>query len=765
MITKRVPMKTVKKSDFAGLVKYITNDQNKRERILFRSVTNCHSDDPLVAALEVANTQAQNKRATSDKTYHLIISFPAGETPSSEVLKAVEARVCEGLGFGEHQRVSAVHHDTDNLHIHVAINKIHPTRYTLHEPYNDYWTRGQLCEKLERELGLQADNHLAQKRGGENRAADMERHAGIESLLGWMQRECLSEIHAAKSWRELHEVLQDHSLALRLQGNGLIFVDEAGTAVKASSVARDFSKPQLEAKLGVFEPSVTQQPGRAGTAARPAKRYVQRPVRTKINTVELFARYQAEQRDGYAMRAVEWGRQREAKDRLIEAAKRSNRLKRAAIKLMGGDRLSKKLLYASAAKTLKNDIQQISRAHQLEHQAATEKHRRLAWADWLRSKATAGDAEALAALRVRESAVQGKKISKGNTMRAHGGTVTPAAGMTPAGATQDGVTKQGTVIYRVGASAIRDDGDCLNVSRGATQEGLEAALRFACERYGNQITVNGTDAFKEQIVCVAAASNLPVTFDDDALERRRQTLTTASTATISTTTTTQEKTHDNADRGSADPAGAGRSGRAGAAADTGAGTRPSRSEADGAAGAVRPASPEHAGGRKPDVARVGRKPPPASQHRLRGLSQLGVVRIDSGSEVLLPRDVPRDLEQQSATGSDRVRRDVSWPREIAAAAVTAADKYIAEREETRKKRVDISKHSRYIDYLDGAGDILYYAGTRQVEGQPLALLKRGDEIMVLPIDEANARRLKRVAVGERVSVTPKGAIQTRGRSR
>ncbi|MGS0754746.1 relaxase/mobilization nuclease domain-containing protein [Roseateles sp. GG27B] len=73
-------MKTVKKSDFAGLVKYITDEQNKRERILFQSVTNCHSDDPRVAALEVANTQAQNKRATSDKTYHLIISFPAGDS-------------------------------------------------------------------------------------------------------------------------------------------------------------------------------------------------------------------------------------------------------------------------------------------------------------------------------------------------------------------------------------------------------------------------------------------------------------------------------------------------------------------------------------------------------------------------------------------------------------------------------------------------------------------------------------------------------------
>ena len=736
----------MKKSDFAGLVKYITDEQNKQERILFQSVTNCHSDDPRVAALEVANTQAQNKRATSDKTYHLIISFPAGETPSGEVLKAVEARICEGLGFGEHQRVSAVHHDTDNLHIHVAINKIHPMRYTLHEPYNDYWTRGQLCDKLEREFGLQADNHQAQKRGGENRAADMERHAGIESLLGWMQRECLSEIYSAKSWHELHQVLQGNGLELRLHGNGLVFAADDGTAVKASSVARDLSKPQREAKLGAFEPSALQQAKQTDAAARPTKRYEERPVRSRINTVELYARYQAEQGDGNAARAAEWGRQREAKDRLIEAAKRSNRLKRAAIKLMGGDRLSKKLLYALVAKTLKNDIQEIGRAHQRERQAATEKHRRLAWADWLRSKATAGDAEALAALRARESA-QGLK---GNTIRAHGGTTARHAGIAPLRATQDGVTKKGTVIYRVGASAIRDDGHSLNVSRGATQEGLEAALRLACERYGKQITVNGTDAFKELVARAAAASSLDITFDDDALERRSQTL----------ATTTQEKTHDNADRGRADQSGDGRAGRAG----TGASTRPNGGHGD-AARAARPTSSEQSGGRKPDVARIGRKPPPASQNRLRALSQLGVVRIASGSEVLLPRDVSRHVEQPRAADLERLRRSVSRPGGIDTAAALAADKYIAEREDKREKGLDISKHSRYIDQSNGSVYVLYYAGTRQIDGQSLALLKRGDEIMVLPVDEASARRLKRVAVGERVTVSPQGAIKTKGRSR
>ena len=90
MIAKHVPMKSVRKSDFAGLVKYLIDEQQKRERVTGVSVTNCHADRPDAAILEVLNTQAQNRRAESDKTYHLIVSFRAGEQPDAATLQAIE---------------------------------------------------------------------------------------------------------------------------------------------------------------------------------------------------------------------------------------------------------------------------------------------------------------------------------------------------------------------------------------------------------------------------------------------------------------------------------------------------------------------------------------------------------------------------------------------------------------------------------------------------------------------------------------------------
>lgn len=166
--------------------------------------------------------------------------------------------VLAGL-FGEHQRISAVHNDTDNLHIHIAVNKIHPTRNTIHEPYYPHQTLAELCEVMERDYGLQQDNHMPRRRGAEARAADMERHAGIESLIGWIKRECLDEIKAAQSWGELHQVMRDNGLELRARGNGLVVVSDDDAAVKASTLGRDFSKPKLEARFGPFEPDQAQQ--------------------------------------------------------------------------------------------------------------------------------------------------------------------------------------------------------------------------------------------------------------------------------------------------------------------------------------------------------------------------------------------------------------------------------------------------------------------------------------------------------------------------
>lgn len=509
MIAKHVPMRSLGKSDFADLAKYITDAQSKDHRLGLVSVTNCEAHSVRDAITEVLATQHTNTRAKGDKTYHLIVSFRAGENPDADTLKAIEERICQGLGFGEHQRISAVHNDTDNLHIHIAINKIHPTRHTMHEPYYPHLALGELCATLERDYGLEVDNHQAHQRGAASRAADMERHAGVESLVGWIKRECLDEIRAASTWTELHQVMRDNGLEITPRGNGLVIRADDGTMVKPSTLARDLSKPALEKRLGAFEASPEQ------VERKQAKRkYQKKPVRMRIDTTELYARYKDEQKNLTAARAEALAAAKRRKDRAVADAKKKAATKRAAIKLAGGGRVSKKLLYSQTSATLRAELDGIHKEYAKERERLYQGHQRRQWADWLKQEATQGNSEALAALRAREAA-QGLK---GNTLTAQGKAKPGHAPVI------DNITKKGTIIYRAGQSAVRDDGDRLQVSTGADRAGVLEALKLAAERYGDRITVNGTPEFKAQAIRAAVDGKLAIMFADPALEKRRQAL-------------------------------------------------------------------------------------------------------------------------------------------------------------------------------------------------------------------------------------------------
>jgi len=709
-------MRALKKSDFAGLARYITDRQGSTERLGHVAVTHCAADTMSAVIGEVLATQFQNTRATGDKTYHLMVAFPPGESPPADVLADIEDRLVAGLGFAGHQRVSAVHTDTDHMHIHIAINKIHPDRLTMHEPFQAYRTLGELSALLEIEHGLQRVNHEARRSLSESRATDMERHTGTESLVGWIKRECIDAIHSANSWPALHRVMSDNGLSLHARANGLIVVAEDGTTIKASTMDRALSKPRLEARLGRFVPS--------DEAPRSADRqYEKLPLRTRVNTVELHARYKAERAAADRARADALRVVRYRKGRLVDAIKRRNRIRRAAIKVTGSDAITKKLLYAQAHKAMRDSLLAVHAQSQLDRNSAAETYRRRTWADWLKHQALHGDTDALTALRAREAA-QGLK---GNTLAGDG---RPKPGYAAA---VDGITKTGTIIFRAGASAVRDDGDKLQLSRAADRSAYDAALRLAMARYGSRIRVNGSATFQARIVEAAAAARLPITFTNPALERQRQAL------------TTQEATND-----------AGRlERRRHRGSISSAGTR-TATRAGGYGRSIERSKPA-----KPDIGRVGRRPPPTSQHRLRTMSQLDMVRITNGSEVLLPSNVPGHVEFKGTQSNNPLRRGDLGSR-VTPAHAAAVDQYIAERESKRLKGFDIPKHYRYTD---GNG-ALVFAGLRTMEGHTMALIKRNEDIFILPIHSAEIARLRRIAIGSPVELSPKGTLKSaRGKSR
>ncbi|HFW1439100.1 TPA: TraI/MobA(P) family conjugative relaxase [Salmonella enterica subsp. enterica serovar Typhimurium] len=874
MIARHLPMKNIKKSSFSGLADYITNPQSKQERVGVIKVTNCQSQDVQDAVTEVNITQRLNTRSESDKTYHLVISFRPGEKPSEDVINAIEESVCQSLGFGDHQRLSAVHHDTDNLHIHVAINKINPDTLTIHNPYNDYRVLAESCAYLEKKFGLEVDNHMPTRSASEKRAKDMEKHSGIQSLLSWVRTECAEQLLNAHSWQELHQAMQQNGLELRQKGNGFVIAGPDGLAVKASSIDRSLSRAALEKKLGSFEPSILdtkpsrpspeaikQRFGSAAHVKRPGdrpppmrenrqvnlgdvpvmqinsgKRYEGKPLDTQgANTTLLYGRYQSEQQRLTAARNEALRLAKVKRDRLIENAKRTGRLKRSAIKLLKGAGVNKRYLYSLVSKALGAELERTNAIYKKDRQAAYDIHKRRTWADWLQHKASAGDDEALKILRQRNAQAARKEANL-----VHGVKV-KKDGRIP-GLKPDSVTKEGTIIYRVGESAIRDGGQRLDISREAGDDGLHAALLMAKHRYGNQLTVNGSFDFKKRIVAVAAAREINVTFADPELEKLRQILTKKAarereyihipfeqrgkarqagamwdtekkswfvgpystrdrienfirmneekdneqrrernsrtegtdsgrerrgTGNASAADESRFSGRPTADAGTvyADGRGRGRAG-AGDGITAGAGQPGGGNNARAAERGSKPVSErEH---RKPNVARPGRQPPPFAKNRLRGMSELSMVRIAGGSEVLLPGNVPDKLEHQATERVDQLRRNIpgaggiNTPEQVTQS-LTGAQKYVAEREEKRLKGFDIPKHRRYNSTDKGQYE---YAGQRKSGNETLALLKRDDEIVVMTVSDYTARRLSSIKVGESVTLTPSGSVRkAKGRGR
>lgn len=721
MIAKHIAMKSIRKSRFSELVDYLLDEQDKLTRVGQVSVTNCFDDDPQMVAIEVEATQRKNSRAKGDKTFHLIVSWRPGERPTPDAVRDVEETICARLGYGEHQRISVVHDDTDNFHIHIAINKVHPTRHTYHEPHQFKRTLLKVCDELEDRHGFQKDNHGAEvrKTRAENRAADMERNTGRESLIGWVKRECAAQLTAAATWSEFHSVLQSHGLHIQERGNGLVIGDGNGVYARASAVDRRLSKAQLEKRLGSLAAP-------ALPIATPAKLYQKAPV-APVDSKALFARYLASQDERDTKRRAFVAKETAQLRSAIDLAAKQWRAKRLIIKGVVRGPLLKRANYAIAKKVFEQDVTRLRAEHQRTMATARATFRRRSWYEFLQDEAKAGNREALACLQRR-----------------------PGAAPLIAGLRVDTVTKRGVVTYRVGNAGMRDDGRRFILTMEPDATAARVALIRTVQRSGPAVAVTGSDAFKNRLVEVAVSSRLPLTFTNGDLEARRRALMEA--LHVRTHPAAQpERSGAGHDRA----AGAGRAVGAGRAAGAGRPTGAGRAAAPG------PGLSDHQHN-VADLGGIGQKPPPQRRHRLHELPKLGMVRIAGRTEVLLPSHVPIGVDQQRAATTDALRRNVSGERGIAPPVLDAADRFIAERNSKRATLSDVLQHRRHT-----AADVgpLALAGVRQVDGKSLALLRKDDCILVVPITDYAASRLRTTSIGNTVHLQANGEVRLKTRSR
>jgi len=407
-------MREAKKSSIKRLVEYITDEKGNEVRVGEIRYTNLGTSSIKAAINLMQATQSKNFKSKCDKTYHLMLSFPAGENPKLEIIHEMENKMCKALGFTEHQRISVIHKDTDNLHIHIAINKINPDTYVAVNPFNDYLTIQRTCEQLEKEYGLQITNHTPKKTLAQNKAQDIEHHTGIETFLGWMERNFIAEnIREAQSWQDLHERLAADGIILKKQGNGLNFVAlKENIAVKASSLGREFSKGNLEKRLGEFEPFKLANVFNYGEgfdfkAEREVKKedvinkekenkttkaYFKRPVFSKIDTKELFEKYKQDKQHRYTEKIKSITYLKDHKKQEIETVWREFKAQKHSRHI-----LKKPITYQQAKELIKEINYRYK--HQLKDVYA--KNKSMSWFEYLQRQAWDGNNYALQILRTR----------------------------------------------------------------------------------------------------------------------------------------------------------------------------------------------------------------------------------------------------------------------------------------------------------------------------------------------------------------------------
>lgn len=555
------------------------NGTTEGEKVASYRVTNCGTDDPADAAILIQATQAANTRSKAEKTYHFVYSFPPGEQPDLETLHAIEDELCAVIGLDEHQRVSAVHIDTDNLHVHVAINKVHPTGLQNIEPYYDQFRLMEACERLEVEHGLQRTFHgLEAKQRHQNRDIELltakapeQRDSLFREHLRNAYDLSISKPPEAKTLNGLRKLsdtrLQrqsaDKAEPVRIGAKVASVEAQSGIETLIGYAARELAPAMRQATswqelhdaaaehglevrqrgagLVIGEPdsgiwakasnvgrdlsmkALTDRLGpfqpseRQAEAKANRKRYEPRPRRPdNPTTAGLFNQYQRERQAAILARRQGLDQIKRESAAFNAQVKQWSQTERMLLKVAGKGP-TKRLMYGTIKQQADASRQKNRQSADARRQALFKQTTMPTWADWLTQQAERGNTEALAVLRDREE----------RTRRWNGELLTADRADKAKAVVLDKLKpkarKDGTMAYSTIDGGMVIDRKTHVQAQKATTGAALVALELASKRFeGQALIVEGTDEFRLEVAQLAGMHGLKVTFTDPAMERMRR---------------------------------------------------------------------------------------------------------------------------------------------------------------------------------------------------------------------------------------------------
>lgn len=303
MIAKKIPKRPDIPDNYKELAEYIAAAKEPGEKLDKFWIENCGAGetlDDLELALREVYAVRLMKPEVTDKSYHMVVSFRPGEKDrlAEQDLKDIASAYAEGLGFAEHQYVAGTHINTDNFHMHIAFNKIHPRTLQVVNPFRDFKLLDRVSRKLEKQFGLFIDRGMAQREKHGPKlspsARDYEAQTWQESFQNHVlqhRKDLLEKINGAEAWQDVHKILDEHDIELKKRGNGFVLVGPDGQGMKASALDRNMSKSALEKKLGDFVPPIRETVDKPSLPKPTKRRYKRRPTMRHPRMSPLWRRY------------------------------------------------------------------------------------------------------------------------------------------------------------------------------------------------------------------------------------------------------------------------------------------------------------------------------------------------------------------------------------------------------------------------------------------------------------------------------------------
>ncbi len=344
---------------------------------------------------------AEDAVRSADPVNHYILSWREGELPLPHQIEQAVSLFVDELGLQDHQIVYGLHTDTDNLHLHLAVNRVHPqtARAVKINQGFDVEALHRAVARIEHAQGWLPERRARYQVNMAGRVVrrpqdeietrqpappkcDRETHTGEHSAERSAIEHAAPSIAGATSWQALHRALADKGMRYERAGSGAkVFV--GGIAVKASRVARQASLRRLEQRLGAYEPAPPGLQVRASALPTPGP------------ALPNWQQYRAERERHYVAKRAEWVELRATQDAHWQALRDRQRERRQRV-LSGNFRGRGELLNglrAALAEEQHTETRAQRQAHALARQHLRERHGRFPrFEPWLRRQ---GD-EALA---------------------------------------------------------------------------------------------------------------------------------------------------------------------------------------------------------------------------------------------------------------------------------------------------------------------------------------------------------------------------------